>query len=120
MLAVEPQQSDHPIFSLDEARRLLPEVRALTADAAKQVERLTARLQRISSVDSSRVQLESKIDAAIREWAAAVQAMGLEPKGLWLVDFDNGEGYYCWRYPEDTVAHFHDYDGGFRGRMKIV
>lgn len=99
---------------------MLPEVKALTADTVRNVERLTARLQRISEADASRVQVESKIEAAIRTWAAAIQAMGLEPKGLWLVDFDNGEGYYCWCYPEDTVAHFHDYDGGFGGRMKIV
>ena len=32
----------------------------------------------------------------------------------------NGEGYYCWSYPEATIAHFHGYDEGFSGRMKIV
>ena len=37
----------------------------------------------------------------------------------WLVDFDNGEGYYCWKYPEDTVGHFHGYEDGFAGRISI-
>ena len=46
--------------------------------------------------------------------------MGLEVKGLWLVDFDNGEGYYCWKYPESVVCHYHGYEDGFAGRMKIV
>ena len=36
-----------------------------------------------------------------------------------VVDFDNGEGYYCWRYPEETIGHYHGYDDGFAGRMKI-
>jgi len=30
----------------------------------------------------------------------AMMRRGLEVKGLWLVDFDNGSGYYCWRYPK--------------------
>ena len=46
--------------------------------------------------------------------------MGAQVKGLWLVDFDNGDGYYCWRHPESAITHFHDYDEGFAGRMKIV
>ena len=40
-------------------------------------------------------------------------------KGLWLVDWDCGDGYYCWRYPEASIAHFHGYDDGFNGRMPI-
>jgi hypothetical protein len=35
------------------------------------------------------------------------------------VDFDNGGGYYCWCYPEETVAHYHGYDDGFSGRTRI-
>lgn len=118
-LLMQPQ-GDHRIFSLDEARALLPEVKALTADAVRRVEDLTARMQKVQVADSSRALLESNIEAAIREWTLSIAQLGLEAKGLWLVDFDNGQGYYCWCYPEDTVSHFHDYDGGFRGRMKIV
>jgi len=99
---------------------MLPQVKAMTADAVRRVEGLAAQLQQIPETDSSRATIESKVEAAIRDWSVAVEALGLEAKGLWLVDFDNGEGYYCWCYPEDTVSHFHDYDGGFRGRMKIV
>jgi len=38
---------------------------------------------------------------------------------LWLVDFDNGEGYYCWSYPEPAITHYHGYDDGFAGRISI-
>lgn len=102
---VESQPVARRIYSLTEACRMLPEVKELTAAAARRVEALTS---------------EAQIEAVIREWSEAIEAMGLEAKGLWLVDFDNGQGYYCWRYPEETVSHFHDYDGGFQGRMKIV
>ena len=115
-----PPQGPHRIFSLDEARALLPDVKALTADAVRRVEDLSARMQNAQATDSSRASIESNIEEAIREWSLAIERLGLEAKGLWLVDFDNGQGYYCWCYPEDTVSHFHDYDGGFRGRMKIV
>ena len=108
------------IFSLDEARALLPEVKLLTADAVRRVEDLTSRMETVHETDSSRASIESDIEDAIREWSLAIEELGLEAKGLWLVDFDNGQGYYCWCFPEDTVSHFHDYDGGFRGRMKIV
>ena len=42
-----------------------------------------------------------------------------QAKGLWLVDFDNGEGYYCWSYPEPAITHYHGYDDGFAGRISI-
>jgi hypothetical protein len=48
-----------------------------------------------------------------------MEALGLEVKGLWLVDFDNGSGYYCWRWPEEDLAYFHGYDEGFDGRVRI-
>ena len=36
------------------------------------------------------------------------------------MDFDNGEGYYCWQYPEETITHFMDTTRDSAGRMKIV
>jgi hypothetical protein len=108
------------IFSLEEAARLLPRVKAVTTDAVTRVEALTAQIQALPETHPTRTRLSAEIEQAIRLWARDVQEMGLEAKGLWLVDFDNGEGYYCWCYPEDAIAHFHGYDEGFAGRMKIV
>ena len=42
-----------------------------------------------------------------------MEALGAEVKGVWLVDFDNGSGYYCWRWPETAIDHFHGYEEGF-------
>jgi hypothetical protein len=65
----------------------------------------------------------TSLSAALRDvvsgWAAEVQALGLHAKGLWLVDFDNGEGYYCWSYPEPAITHYHGYEEGFAGRISI-
>jgi len=48
-----------------------------------------------------------------------MEALGLEVKGLWLVDFDNGSGYFCWTWPEEGLEYFHGYEEGFEGRTRI-
>jgi hypothetical protein len=110
---------NRPIFSLDDARALLPRVRQMTADAVIRAEALAEELRGIPERDPAHAQLSSALQEVVNGWADAVKALGLEVKGLWLVDFDNGDGYYCWKYPEETVGHYHGYDDGFAGRMSI-
>ena len=98
------------MFSYEEASVLLPEVRQATDEAYRCVERLAA---------SSESAAQAKADAIVQAWAQGLLARGLEIKGLWLVDFDNGSGYYCWRYPEEALQYYHSYDEGFSGRMRI-
>jgi hypothetical protein len=108
-----------PIFSLEQARALLPQVQRLTADAVVRAEAVSAELTRTSEVDPAHGQLTDALREIVNSWADAVRGLGLEAKGLWLVDFDNGEGYYCWKYPEASIAHYHGYDDGFAGRIPI-
>ena len=108
-----------PIFSLQQARDLLPQVKHMTADAVRRAESLVTQLQRIEEDDPQHATLSAALRDVVNGWAEEVQSLGLEAKGLWLVDFDNGSGYYCWRYPEEDLLYFHSYDEGFRGRMRI-
>ena len=55
----------------------------------------------------------------VAKWARELTDLGLEIKGLWLVDFDSGAGYYCWKYPEKDLGHFHSYEEGFAGRVPL-
>jgi hypothetical protein len=98
------------VFSYHEAKTLLPQVRQATEEAYRRVEGLAA-----SGDPGAREQA----DAVVEAWAQGLHAHGLEIKGLWLVDFDNGSGYYCWRYPEERLEFYHSYDEGFGGRMRI-
>ena len=98
------------MFSYEEASGLLPEVRQATEDAYRRVERLAAASGRGAQAEA---------DAIVQAWAEDLLARGLEIKGLWLVDFDNGSGYYCWRYPEERLEFYHSYEDGFGGRMRI-
>ena len=107
-------------FTLEEARQLLPTVKRLTAQAVHEADALIARLHNLPEDDPTHVALAARVQQVIAEWARHVTSLDGEVKGLWLVDFDNGEGYYCWCYPEETLSHFHGYEDGFAGRMKIV
>ena len=110
-----PEGGETRIFSFAEAAGLLSEVRAITADAHARVEALRSRAE--GAEDAT--ELEAQADQILREWAAAMHERGIEVKGLWLIDFDNGSGYYCWRWPETKLEYYHSYDDGFSGRMRI-
>ena len=114
------------IFSLTEAHALLPAVKAATAEAVAQTDELATRLQAIEAeaadpaLEPERARLGAALNDVVLRWVGQIQDLGVEPKGLWLVDFDNGSGYYCWRHPEEALRHFHGYEDGFAGRMSIV
>ena len=108
------------IFSYDEALALFPVVRDLTASAVRQVEALVNAVQSREDAEGRRQELEGAYQRIVEGWAAEVASLGCQVKGLWLVDWDSGDGYYCWKYPEHTVSHFHGYDEGFAGRMPIT
>jgi hypothetical protein len=101
------------IFSYEEANALMPDVRRITEEAYQRVESLSA------SAGHGTAQMQTRIEEAVTAWAQAILALGVEVKGLWLVDFDNGSGYYCWRHPEPGLHYYHTYEEGFRGRVRI-
>jgi len=115
-----PDQRPARRFTLDEANALLPTVRRLTAAAVREAESLTERIEAVAPGTEPHARLEESLSGVITGWAQQIEALGLEAKGLWLVDFDTGEGYYCWQHPEAAIAHYHGYAEGFAGRMKIV
>jgi hypothetical protein len=106
-------------WTLEGALAVFPDVRSRTARAVEVVERLVAERDALAPEDAARERLELEIRTAIERWAREMEALGLEVKGLWLVDFDSGGGFYCWRWPEPTLAHFHAYDEGFDARTPI-
>jgi regulator of sirC expression with transglutaminase-like and TPR domain len=96
------------IFTLEQARETLPRVKELTSDAYSRYSEL-----------GEDADAEDDRQEVVRGWIEQLTALGVEIKGLWLVDFDSGAGYYCWKYPEASLEYFHGYEEGFAGRLPL-
>jgi hypothetical protein len=104
-------------WTLEGARAVLRDVRSRTERAVSDAEALV--LEREGAAPAARSAIDERLQAVVERWAREIEALGAEVKGVWLVDFDNGSGYYCWRWPEESIDHFHGYDEGFAGRARI-
>jgi hypothetical protein len=107
------------IFTLDEARGLMPQVQATTEPVYTLAASLAEELSQAEEAsDEARAQdLRERLQTLVQSWQQSMQDLEAEVKGLWLVDFDSGDGYWCWVYPESELDHWHSYEGGFRSRV---
>jgi hypothetical protein len=103
-----PPVHEKKIFTRAEAREALPRVRQITSDAVARYDAL-----------GEDPETEEERQDLVREWIRQLSTLGVEIKGLWLVDFDSGAGYYCWKYPEASLDYFHGYEEGFAGRLPL-
>lgn len=109
------------IFTLEEARALMPKVQSMTRPVYSLASSLAEELQEAEQhEDEARAEAtRDRLHQLVESWAGAVRDLGPEVKGLWLVDFDSGDGYYCWAYPEEELSHWHSYEGGFGSRVPL-
>ena len=108
------------VFSLDEARELLPIIYRITKAYSQKVEVLIERLDSmIGQREALVTHIENEVNNLIQEWQSKVQKLGALPKGLWIADFDSGDGYFCWKYPERNVEYWHKYTDGFSKRVHV-
>lgn len=113
------KRSSRRVFSYDEALSTFPIVRDLTVAAMRQIETLVSGPTTSEAAEERREGLEAACQEVVRGWASEVSALGCEVKGLWLVDWDSGDGYFCWRFPEESIGFFHGYEEGFSGRLPV-
>ena len=108
------------VFALGEARALLPVVYRLTEEAAREVKNHMKRIEAFSDkAHPGAGILEDQINIVIARWQAKIEKLGGLPKGLWMADFDSGDGYYCWKFPENEIKYWHGYQDGFSGRIVV-
>lgn len=107
-------------FSLEKAQGLLPIIYRITEEAAKEVKLSINRIDAFSDKSHTQIPaIEESMNAVISKWQSKIEKLGGEPKGLWMVDFDNGQGFYCWKFPETKISYWHGYHDGFSGRCLI-
>ncbi len=132
----------HPtkLFTLDDANKMLPLVRAITKDVVRLARDMLDRRQRLDYLKRGR-DLESgdpygdelrqmetelerdheRLDAFVNE----LRNLGLEIKGLadGLIDFpsmmDGRLVFLCWKHGESEIQHWHEIDSGFAGRQPL-
>jgi len=119
------------VFTIEEANRLLPRLRVLVAQQleraatiarARDEARAAIRAGHPSDEDASALaDLFAEYEAGWRE----IEAIGVVVKDprIGLLDFygkvDGKFVWLCWKYGEETVAHYHELDAGFAGRKRL-
>ncbi len=109
------------VFTLDEAQELMPRVKAMTSSVFELASSLSQELREMEDKheEERAEELRERLQTLVTTWAAAIRDLGPEVKGLWLVDFDSGDGYWCWSYPEEELGHWHSYEDGFGARIAV-
>lgn len=112
--------NDPRVFTLAEAQALFPLVRRITQAAFEQLAPVRQRLESMVPTDPRIAEVERQYEAIVKRWVGKMERLGLVVKGLWLVDFDTGDGYLCWKFPELRINHYHGYHEGFAGRRPLT
>ncbi|MHB8254921.1 MAG: DUF2203 family protein [Acidiferrobacter sp.] len=111
--------SDARVFTLAEALELFPLVRRITYGSYRELEPLRRLLATLSPGSVSLYEAEEQYEHVVKRWVAKMERLGIVVKGLWLVDFDTGDGYLCWRFPELNLGHYHGYREDYTTRRPL-
>ncbi len=110
---------DPRVFTLAEALAMFPLVRRITEDAYHELEPVRCKLEAMIPTNPMMQEVERQYEVIVKAWVGKMERLGLVVKGLWLADFDTGDGYLCWKFPELKLGHYHGYHEGFAGRRVL-
>lgn len=110
---------DPRVFTLAEAQEVFPIVWRITRAAHDELEPYRRALETMAPMSPQLKLVERNYEAVVRRWVGKMERLGLIVKGLWLVDFDTGDGYLCWKFPELRIAHYHAYGEGYAERRRL-
>ncbi|MBU2765663.1 DUF2203 family protein [Acidithiobacillus ferrivorans] len=107
------------VFTLHEAEALFPLVRFITVQAHDELAPILESARASMQSHEALRQQEKRYEEIVRRWINKMERLGVVVAGLWLLDFDTGDGYLCWRYPEVVLGFYHGYDQGFSQRRPL-
>ena len=141
MAAQNPVEATAKFFSVEEANRSLPLVKAIVGDIVRQFELVNSHKQRLISLKNLRRRpgapsdayaeetLQSQADLETEEaqldaYITELTRLGVKLKGFdGLCDFpslrDGREVYLCWRLEEPSVRYWHEVNAGYAGRQPL-
>ena len=107
------------VFDYSDISDLLPIVHRITKQYSEKVNKLIQKLEHVAGQEKVVLETETEINDLIQEWQVKVEKLGAVTKGLWIADFDSGDGYFCWKFPEERILYWHGYRDGFSGRRPV-
>lgn len=110
---------DPRVFTLGEAEELFPLVWKITEESYHELEPVRRALEAMVPTNPQIQKVEREYEGIVRRWVGKMERLGLIVKGLWLADFDTGDGYLCWKFPELRLGHYHGYSEGFGVRRPL-
>ena len=141
MAIPNPVEAKPKFFSVEEANRSLPLVRAIVGDIVRQFEVVNEHKQRLIALKNlqrrpggvAEAQAEETVqgqaalegeEAQLVAYMEELARLGIKFKGFdGLCDFpslrDGREVYLCWRLGEADVRFWHEVNAGFAGRQPV-
>ncbi|HUW98572.1 MAG TPA: DUF2203 family protein [Acidiferrobacter sp.] len=110
---------DTRVFTLAEAEELFPLVSRITHRSARELEPVRGLLSASPPGSAGLPEIEARYERIVKRWVAKMERLGVVVKGLWLVDFDTGDGYLCWRFPELRLGYYHGYSEDYATRRPL-
>lgn len=108
------------LFDLHEAKGLVTLVRSITQKHHAELAPVQHRLNMMLANDPRRKALELEYQEVVSRWRHKITQLGAKVEGLWVVEFDVGEGALCWRYPELSLAYFREREQAVSERVKLT
>ncbi|MEZ4524020.1 MAG: DUF2203 domain-containing protein [Thermomicrobiales bacterium] len=134
---MDDQHTDPRLFSLDEAREMMPAVREAILDLQQEKNRLDKLRRELRKLTPAMrgnghareaQELEDDIHNQIVTIRTGLESVGdagvlVKDIDMGLVDFpslrDGRVVYLCWIIDEPDIAYWHDVDAGFQGRRPL-
>ncbi len=125
------------LYTLQEARDLVPELRPLLAAMQLEHNRMREEMERLNELTPAmqqngyaaqaarHEQMIMELGQSLHEKLEKFELMGIEVKDIehGIIDFPSEQNgrivFLCWHVDEETVSHWHDIDAGFAGRQPL-
>jgi len=108
-------------FTFEEACQVTSIILRITHYYSDQVESMISRIESLDQNQTDLIEyIEGEINNMIKTWNQKIKKLGGEPKGLWKVSFDSGDGFYSWKYPENELGYWCSYHADFSQRIPIA